>query len=682
MLHLIDIAKSFGARSLFEGLSWHVGYGERIGLVGRNGVGKTTLFRLVTGELSPDTGEVITAKRARVGYLAQEADGRFEGMSVVEAVLDAADELTRLESEKAELEASMAAAEEEEARQLLPRYERVQARYEALGGYGAEADARRILAGLGFRERDQSRPVHELSGGWGMRVSLARLLVSRPDLLLLDEPTNHLDLEALLWFEGFLASYPGSVVIISHDRWLLNRVVTHVAELTPRGIDVYTGDYDRFLAERAERRELVAAAARNQQRHIAQNERFIERFRAKNTKAKAVQSRIKALERLDRIEAPEDDDSTIRFRFPQPPRSGKDVAVAEGVAKRYGALTVYSSLDFSLQRGQRVALVGPNGAGKSTLLKLLAGEVAADSGELRLGYHVDRAYFAQHQLDVLDPGRTVLAELEAVADVDTYPMCRSLLGAFQFTGDDVTKQVQVLSGGEKARLALARMLLRPSNLLLLDEPTNHLDMQSRGMLEQALGAFDGTLVVISHDRHFINVVANEVWEVVGGEIRRFPGDFDDYQHKKRLLGEELLARGAATPTDPAAEADDDAGPRRSVRDARDRKRREAELRNAHHRRVAPAKRELAAVEERVSAVEEELAGLEARMIEPDFFDDADEMRRVYGRKAALEAEQEELLTRWEELGVHLEQEDRELSQSLTTSLTPSTSAPDQALEDT
>jgi ATP-binding cassette subfamily F protein 3 len=657
MLHLVDIEKCYGPRTLLKGVSWHIPPNARIGLVGRNGVGKSTLFGIIMDEVVLDAGEVVRAKHVTIGHLAQETDP-LDDRPVIEIVLEAATEVRAIETELNEVQGRI--TEEAESGnpdpELLARYERLQSRFQVLGGYEIDSEARRILTGLGFPAADQDSPASTFSGGWIMRIALAQLLLAKPDLLLLDEPTNHLDLETLLWFEGFLQAYSGTVVVISHDRAMLNRVVDRIAEVTPSGVDLYMGGYDAYLVERKDRREKQTATARNQQKHVEEQERFIERFRYKNTKAKAVQSRIKALEKLERIYAPDDEEGTIHLRFPQPPRSGKEVAIARDVAKFYGDLRVYEHLDLTLFRGERIALVGPNGAGKSTLLKMLAGVLEPTSGELRLGANVERAYFAQHQLEALDGTRTVLAEMESIADVDNHPRCRSLLGAFRFSGEDVTKKVRVLSGGEKARLALAKMMLTPPNLLLLDEPTNHLDIPTRDLLQTAIADYEGTVVLISHDRHFIDTVATCVIEVDGGRIERFSGGYTDYGHVRAQRDRE--AAGAQS------EADLVASSQAPKRRSRERKRQEAAQRNEHHRVVKPLKDALATVERRIAEVEVALVDAGAKMVDPALFEDATAMRQVYEAHAAHETEHATLLERWETLGTELEEADEALRNTL------------------
>jgi ATP-binding cassette subfamily F protein 3 len=417
--------------------------------------------------------------------------------------------------------------------QLMRELGALQTAFESAHGYEVEARAQNILRGMAFRDEDFHRSIAELSGGWRMRVALARLLLEQPDLLLMDEPTNHLDLESLIWLENFLLDWSGALVIISHDRYFLNRVVTHIADLDRGIIDLYAGNYDQFEAEKRQRYEALVNAAKNQQREIETAESFVRRFRAKNTKAKQVQQKIRQLERMERIEAPSLERKTIRFRFPQPPRTGRVVAEIKHVRKGYGDNLVYKKLNLVIERGEKIALVGPNGAGKSTLLKLLAGVIEPDAGSVVLGHNVRREYFAQHQLEVLHPERTVLATMEeAAAPAGRLPEVRGYLGTFLFDEDDVTKKVAVLSGGEKARLALARMLIDPAGLLLLDEPTNHLDMDSRDVLTEALRQYEGSVVFISHDRHLINAIGTKVIEVMEGKLFHYPGDWEYYQWKK------------------------------------------------------------------------------------------------------------------------------------------------------
>jgi len=525
VIQLESVSKGYGGQELFREVTWTIAGGERIGLVGPNGAGKTTLCRILAGVEEPDAGRVNRARSTTVGYLPQEVAVAGD-QSVLGEALSGFDEVWGLEREMERVAAALAAAPAD-GDALTARYGDLQHRFEALGGYRLETEARTILGGLGFRPGEVMRPVTEFSGGWRMRAALARLLLLRPSLLLLDEPTNHLDLESLGWLESFLADYDGTVVVVSHDRYFLNRMVTSIAELGAGGLTVYPGDYDDYLVEREARRELLEAQARNQAKRIAEIERFIERFRYKATKARQVQSRVKMLERIDRIEAGRAA-RQIRVAFPQPPRTGRRVASLRGIAKAYGENVVYRGVDFEVERGDRVALVGVNGAGKSTLLKILAGALAPDAGERALGPHVAVHYYAQHQLDALDPARTVLEELEAVAPGLGHTRVRTLLGAFLFSGDAVEKRISVLSGGEKARVALAKMLVRPAALLCLDEPTNHLDLASREVLEEALAAFPATIVFISHDRYFINRIATRVVHVDRGTLTDYLGGYDDY----------------------------------------------------------------------------------------------------------------------------------------------------------
>jgi ATP-binding cassette subfamily F protein 3 len=525
VIQLESVAKGYGGQTLFTGLSWTITSGERIGLVGPNGAGKTTLCRILAGVEEPDEGIVSRARATTVGYLAQEVSVDGE-QSVLAEALSGFEDVWSLEREMEQVAAALS-ANPGDADALTARYGDLQHRFEALGGYRLETEAKTILGGLGFRPSDIARPLTEFSGGWRMRVALARLLLLRPSLLLLDEPTNHLDLESLGWLESFLADYDGTVVVVSHDRYFLNRMVTSIADLTPAGLVVYPGDYDDFLVEREARRELLEAQARNQAKRIAEIERFIERFRYKATKARQVQSRIKMLDRIERIEVgPEA--RHIRLAFPQPPRTGRRVASLVNVVKAYGDNVVYRGVDFEVERGEKVALVGVNGAGKSTLLKILAGALGFDAGDRVLGAHVAVHYYAQHQLDALDVTQTMLEELEAVAPGLGQTRLRTILGAFLFSGDAVEKKIGVLSGGEKARVALAKMLVQPAALLCLDEPTNHLDLASREVLEEALVAFPGTIVFISHDRYFINRIATRIVHVDHGVLTSYLGGYDDY----------------------------------------------------------------------------------------------------------------------------------------------------------
>jgi ATP-binding cassette subfamily F protein 3 len=540
----------------------------------------------------------------------------------------------------------------------MHRYGDLQHQYEARGGYHLETRAKAILGGLGFTAEDFFKPLVTFSGGWRMRAALGRLLLQAPDLLLLDEPTNHLDLESLQWLEEFLAAYEGTVVIISHDRYFLNRVVDRIAELELGRFTLYVGDYDDYQAQKLARQEQIQAAQRTQAEQIEKMERFIQKFRYKATKARQVQSRIKLLDRMERVEvirAPK----RIHFRFPQPARSGATACELRRVRKAYGDNLVYAGIDLRLLRGDRVALVGVNGAGKSTLLKIVAGVLPFEGGDRVPGHNVSVHYYAQHQLDALNPRNTVLEELAAIADVEVQPRLRAILGAFLFSGDDVGKPVTVLSGGEKSRLALAKMLLRPANLLCLDEPTNHLDVTAREILEEALDQFDGTMLFISHDRYFINRIATKVVEVSEGRLWEYAGDYDYYLEKQEEAAVEPRAdsaplRGAGEPR-PANNANSwqlaAPGPKARTKQGR---RAEAEARQRKSREIAPLRTRLKELEAEIGKIEGRVRELTDQMANPELYRDGDRAREVARERKVLEEQAASLYGKWEELALRLE----------------------------
>jgi ATP-binding cassette subfamily F protein 3 len=674
MIALDAVSKGYGGQQLLQDCTWRIGRGERIGLVGPNGAGKTTLCRILAGVEETDAGRVHRDTGVTVGYLPQEVT-TGEDRTVLAEALSGFDEVWRLEAELESLAARMAGPGAEPG--LIDAYGEIQHRFEALGGYRLEAEAKIILGGLGFSPEGVHRPLAEFSGGWRMRAALARLLLLRPDLLLLDEPTNHLDLESLQWLENFLAAYEGSVVIVSHDRYFLNRMVTAIAELAGGSVTLYHGDYDHFLVEREARQALREAQARNQAKRVAEIERFIERFRYKASKARQVQSRVKMLDRMERIET-EATARRIHFAFPQPPRTGRLVARLAGVRKAYGDNVVYAGVDFQVERGDRVALVGVNGAGKSTLLKMLAGALPFDAGERVLGSHVEVQYYAQHQLDALDPTRTVLEEIELAAPDAQISRLRTILGSFLFSGDTVEKKVTVLSGGEKARLALAKMLARPAALLCMDEPTNHLDLASKEVLEEALAGFTGTIVFISHDRYFINRIATQVVEVDHGRLTTHLGTYDDYLAHK--------AQGTATPQPaettrssapkPASNDQATVRPQRAsaaggragaisgppqMKSLKNEPEETTHGKTADRRRSTKSlDREIKAIKVRLGTVETQIHEMEARLQEiglaladPDLYRDGDRARDIAQARRDTEARVAWLMKEWEELSLRL-----------------------------
>jgi ATP-binding cassette subfamily F protein 3 len=592
MLTLSEVSKSFGPRTLFEDVSLQVNREDRLGLVGPNGAGKSTLFSLILNEDSPDAGTVNFEKNVALGHLPQENAPAGD-----ETVLELAIAIT---PEIAELQRKIKAWDSAHPSEL-EHHENIHARYDELGGYQLEPKAKRILAGLSFREKDFNRPLREMSGGWVMRAHLARLLTQEPDLLMLDEPTNHLDLESLQWFQEYLRNYPGAIVMISHDRNFLNHLVTHILEIRHGKLIRYRGNYEDYLKQREAAEVQLAAAYKNQQREIEHMMDFVNRFRAKNTKAAQAQSKLKQIERMEKIEAPVSDEKKIKFQFPQPQRSGLKVITLKDVQQSYGANVIYKGLEFQAERDQRTVLVGPNGAGKSTLLKILAGVVPIQAGTRELGHNVKCGYYSQYRIDMLNPDRTVLEEGLDTPQRVREEFVRTVLGCFLFRGDDVFKKVNVLSGGEKSRLALVKLLLDPPNLLLMDEPTTHLDMPSIDALIGALEQFKGTIIFISHDVYFIRQLGTHVVRVDAGRLTHYSGGYQYYLDKSAAVSAQAgLTAGHATSPAPAPVV---RGPK-----PKDQKRKEAEERQARSR-------ERQAKEAAVAKLEADILRLETRQKE-------------------------------------------------------------------
>ena len=535
MITFSNINKQYGKQLIFVDASFQLNPGEKVGLVGPNGAGKTTLFRMIVGEEGPDEGDVTVPKKMTIGYFSQDV-GEMAGRPVLDEAIAGSGRVGELHHELDELQRALEdPAQAGEMEKILDRFGHVQEEYEHLGGYTLEAQAREVLAGLGFHEDQVDGDAGALSGGWKMRVALARVLLGRPDVLLMDEPTNHLDIESIIWLEQFLKTYPGTLLMTSHDREFMNRIVTKIAEIDAGEIVVYSGDYDFYERERAIRETNQQAAFARQQAMLAKEQRFIDRFRTHAAKAAQVQSRIKSLDKIEKIELPKKR-TVVKFEFRPAPRSGDQVAVIEDLHKAYGPRVIYEGFNMIVRRGERWAVMGRNGAGKSTLLKMLAGAVTPDSGELRLGASLKMGYFAQQSLEVLDPELTVIEQLQYDFPQDGIGSLRTLAGAFQFSGDDVDKPIRALSGGEKSRLAMARMLYDPPNLLILDEPTNHLDLATKEMLVEKLKNYEGTMVFVSHDRMFLRGLGSRVLEL-GGESGTdrtpllYPGSYVEYVQK-------------------------------------------------------------------------------------------------------------------------------------------------------
>ncbi len=651
-----DLQLAYGPRVVLDRASVAIGPHDRIGLVGANGTGKSSLMKILVGELHADSGDIVVRRGARAGYLPQDV-ASLPDLPLVDAVLSTVPGRSALDARLAQTEAELAAAREPEdqlelSQALAELHEEADHFEERFGRRRAE----RILSGLGFRPEELARPARTFSGGWKMRAALAGLLLQDPDLLLLDEPTNHLDVPTLEWFDAFLRASRKAIVLVSHDREFLNRQIDRVLALEPEGLRSYAGDWDDYKRQRAEEEERLESAAKRQAAKRAQLEGFIERFGAKATKAAQARSKEKQLERMEEVKLLEHR-ATLRFRFPEAPRSGKEVLRVEGLRKAFGAKVVYAELDAQVLRGDRIGVIGPNGAGKSTLLKLVAGELAPDAGTVKLGHSVVAGYYAQHHFErpehdedpasmrtfgTLDPERTVLDTLWDLVPDRGEAYVRGVAGSFLFSGDDVDKKVGVLSGGERARVALAKLLLVPANLLLLDEPTNHLDLDSSEALIEALKGYGGTLLFVSHNRSFVNQLATVIWEVKDGGILPFPGNLDDWWYHQKQLAAEAAASGQ-----PAAGGAAGDGRADGAVSERDRRRAEAEARNARYRLEKPIRDEIARLEARIDALEKEEREASAALADPALYEDFAKAKPVMDRQRAAKDELAELYDAWE-----------------------------------
>lgn len=657
MLSVNNLDIRFGEKYLFKNVSIQVYQGNRIGLVGVNGAGKSTLLKIMAGVENPGDGVVSCSRHFTIGYLAQESEELFSGRTLYQEAETAFAPLLAMQKELAALTAEMEqnASDSRQFQELLLRHGELQHQLDGSDMYTLEGRIERVLLGLGFSRADLDKEAASFSGGWQMRLKLAKILLEEPSLLLLDEPTNHLDLESLTWVERFLKSYRGSMVIISHDRMFLDKTTEFTWELSFGKIDVYKGNYSHYIREREERRAIERGAYDNQQAKIRQTMRFVERFRSKATKARQVQSRVKQLEKMELVELAEQE-SQISFRFPPAPSSGRDVLKLAGICKDYGKQRVFSGVDLLLNRGDKVAVVGVNGAGKSTLLRIIAGQTELDDGSVGFGTNVKMSYFGQHQAQELSPELTVLETMALAGEELTITRQRSLLGAFLFRGEDVEKKVAVLSGGEKSRLALARMIAVPANLMLLDEPTNHLDMSSQEVLQEAMNQYDGTIVVVSHNRYFVDSFVNKVLEVREGRVTLYEGNVAEYLRKQEeLAAAEVLSQEKAEKKDGADEK------RSGSREERkQQKRLEAIRRQERNRRAGKWLKQLAEAEEKIEKLEREKETFELRMADPALYANQEVWSEVSREYEECKRRLDRNYGRWEEAQEQIDTIDAEL----------------------
>ena len=628
MIAINDLTFEIGARALYDEANWHIKPGEKTGLIGANGTGKTTLLKLIVGDYTPTRGSISMAKDLKIGYLNQDLLSYQSDKSILHVAMEAFERQNQLHTE---IENLLKKLETEYTEDLLHKLSDKQHEFEALDGYSIEYRAHEILAGLGFSDEDQKRPLAEFSGGWRMRVMLAKILLQAPDILLLDEPTNHLDLPSIKWLETYLQAFEGAIIIVSHDRYFLDRVVKRIVESRKGKLIPYAGNYSFYLEEKALREEIQSNQYKNQQAKIRQEERLIERFRAKASKAKMAQSRIKALERMERVDDVDDDNPSVNFSFKFSKQSGRHVVRIEDLEKAYPGNPILKNATATIEKGDKIALIGANGRGKSTLLRIIAGTDKEYKGLCEKGHNVTQTFFAQHQLESLHLENEILRELQAFAPKHTETELRSILGCFLFTGDDVFKKIRVLSGGEKSRVALAKALTADANFLVLDEPTNHLDIQSVNILIQALQQYEGTFIVVSHDRYFLDNLANKIWFIEDQQVKEYPGTYAEY--------EEWMSKRTVVSAAPAPKKEKQPEPKKKEVSAGDDK----------NKQLKKLNQELQQLEEKVASLEKQIKEIEAELAEEAVYSDRTKLENANARYQTAKDELTAAQDKWEAL---------------------------------
>jgi ATP-binding cassette subfamily F protein 3 len=631
MIAINNLTFEIGARALYDEANWHIKPGEKIGLIGANGTGKTTLLKIIVGDYKPTSGTISMAKDLTMGYLNQDLLSYSSDKTIVHVAMEAFERQNQLHDE---IETLLKKLETDYTEDLLHKLSDKQHEFELLDGYNIEYKAREILAGLGFSDTDCERKLSTFSGGWRMRVMLAKILLQAPDILLLDEPTNHLDLPSIQWLEDYLKAFQGAIVIVSHDRWFLDKVINRTVESRKGKLTVYAGNYSFYLEEKALREEIQRGEFKNQQSKIKQEERLIERFRAKASKAKMAQSRIKMLDKMERVDDVDDDNPTVNFAFRFSKQSGRHVVTMEHITKKYPAIDILDNAEAIIEKGDKIALIGANGKGKSTLLRIVAGADKEFAGKAETGHNVTQTFFAQHQLESLHLEHQILQELQAFAPKHTDTELRTILGSFLFTGDDVFKKIKVLSGGEKSRVALAKALTADANFLVLDEPTNHLDMQSVNILIQALDQYEGTLIVVSHDRYFLDNVANKIWFIEDQKIKVYPGTYAEYDE---WLSKRKLEPKAAIPAPQ---------PKKEEKKPEPVKQQQGENK---HQQLKKLNQDLAKMEEQIAGLEKNVKDLEAKLADDKIYTDNAKLKETNAAYAQKQAELKQVQQKWETL---------------------------------